>query len=283
MTDCFAYLRVSGKGQVDGDGFPRQEAAIRAYAAREGYNVVKVFAEKGVCGEIETMERPAFMDMMNELSDGGVKAVIVEKLDRLSRQLIVQEMAIRDLSGKGLTLLSADPAEADLMANDPGRVLVRQMFGAIAQYDKAMLVAKLRSARVRAKASGKRVEGQKPFGHRPGEVATIKRLKALRAEGYPYQKIADIMNAEGIRARHGLWHATSVKRVLTAVLPIKESAVSAERMPAAASLTAVQADVVSALVNLGSQRADAGRAVRSIGTEHSDFDGLFRAALQSVR
>jgi len=54
---CFAYLRVSGKGQLDGDGFPRQEQAIRTYAAAHGYTIVKVFAEKGVCGETETMER----------------------------------------------------------------------------------------------------------------------------------------------------------------------------------------------------------------------------------
>ena len=47
-TKAFAYLRVSGKGQVDGDGFPRQLAAVKAYAAAHGVRIVKVFEEKGV-------------------------------------------------------------------------------------------------------------------------------------------------------------------------------------------------------------------------------------------
>jgi hypothetical protein len=45
----------------------------------------------------------------------------------------------------------------------------------------------------------------------------------------------------------------------------------------------VQQDVVPALVNLGSKRADAERAVRKVGGDASDFDGLFRLALQVVR
>jgi hypothetical protein len=162
---------------------------------------------------------------------------------------------------------------------DPTRVLVRQVLGAIAQYDRAMTVAKLRAARVRTKATtGRRMEGQKPYGSRDGEQAITKRLKALRAEGYAYERIAAIMNAEGIPARHGQWHATSVKRVLTAVAPLKVAEV-----PAAApvSLSPVQQDVVSALLNLGCKRPDAERAVsRATG---NDFDSLFRSALASVR
>ena len=139
MTKAFGYLRVSGKGQINGDGPERQEIAIRAYAASHDIEVVKIYFERGVCGEVETMERPAFIDMVSELGD--VRTVIVEKLDRLSRHLITQETCIADFTKQGLTLLSADSAEFDLMASDPSRVLVRQIFGAIAQYDKAMLVS----------------------------------------------------------------------------------------------------------------------------------------------
>ena len=34
---AFGYLRVSGQGQVQGDGFTRQEEAIKAYAEKAGY------------------------------------------------------------------------------------------------------------------------------------------------------------------------------------------------------------------------------------------------------
>jgi DNA invertase Pin-like site-specific DNA recombinase len=215
MAQAFGYLRVSGKGQVNGDGFERQELAIRAYAAGHGIEIVKLFWEKGVCGEVETMERPAFIDMVSELSD--VRTVIVEKLDRLSRHLITQETCIADFTNSGLTLLSADPAECDLMANDPSRVLVRQIFGAIAQYDKAMLVAKLRAARRRCKLAGKTMEGQKPFGSRPGEQAIVGQIKAYRADGHSYEAIANILNADKVptRKQGGKWFATSVKRIVT--------------------------------------------------------------------
>jgi DNA invertase Pin-like site-specific DNA recombinase len=216
MKQAFGYIRVSGKGQVNGDGPERQELAIRSYAASQGIEIIRIYFERGVCGEIETMERPEFIAMMTAVMSNGVSTVIVEKLERLSRHLITQETCIQDFAKQGFTLLSADPAEFDLMANDPSRVLVRQIFGAIAQYDKALLVAKLKGARLRRKAAGERMEGQRPFGSRDGEEAIIARLAALRGEGYAYDRIAAILNAEGIKARHGRWHATSVKRVLSA-------------------------------------------------------------------
>ena len=213
---CFGYIRVSGKGQVNGDGPERQEQAIRDYAAKNGHEIVSIFFEKGVCGEIETMERPAFIEMVEALLSNGVSTVIVERLDRLSRQLITQETCIQDFAKQGLTLLSADPAEFDLMAADPSRVLVRQIFGAIAQYDKAMLVAKLRAARRRKKAAGERMEGRKPFGSRPGEQAAVTRMRALRGEGFAYDRVAAIMNAECIPTRKhgGRWFPTAIVRIM---------------------------------------------------------------------
>jgi len=213
---AYGYIRVSGRDQVLGDGPARQEQAIRDYAAKHDIHMADIYFEKGVCGEIETMERPAFIEMMEALLSNGVRTVIVERLDRLSRHLITQETCIQDFSKQGLTLLSADPAEFDLMATDPSRVLVRQIFGAIAQYDKGMLVAKLRAARRRRKAAGERMEGQKPFGSRPGEQAVLDRMRALRAEGLNFDKIAAVMNAEGRPTRKpgGKWYAKSVTRII---------------------------------------------------------------------
>ena len=53
MTKAFGYLRVSGRGQIEGDGFKRQEAAIKAYAANHGIKIVKTFREEGVSGTTE--------------------------------------------------------------------------------------------------------------------------------------------------------------------------------------------------------------------------------------
>lgn len=108
-------------------------------------------------------------------------------------------------------------AEPDLLSDDPTRVLLRQMMGAFAEYERAMIVQKLRGARMRARATRKDYrEGRKPFGSRPGESETIARIQRVRAEGLAYDSIAERLNEEGVLARAGRWHAASVSRVLKA-------------------------------------------------------------------
>jgi DNA invertase Pin-like site-specific DNA recombinase len=214
MVKAFSYLRVSGKGQVQGDGLPRQKAAIRAYAKTAGYTIVREFAEEGVSGAIETTDRPAFAEMLKTLHANGVRTVLVERLDRLARDLMVQEAALSYFRQHGFTIVSV--MEPDLMANDPSRIAFRQMMGVFAQYDKSMVVLKLAGARARARAHKGRCEGRKPFGYYPGEAAAMERIHALRKEGLGFDRIAAQLNADGIPTRTGRpWHGFVVNRILT--------------------------------------------------------------------
>src|SRR5271168_3262301 len=162
-TTAFSYLRVSGRAQVDGDGFPRQRAAIAAFARAHDITIKQEFPEKGVSGTIE--DRPAWLELMAALHANGTKIVLIEKLDRLARDLMVQESIIADLKKHGFELISV--AEPDLCADDPSRTLMRQMMGAFAQYERTMIVAKLRGARQRIRAKTGRCEGRKAYGTRP--------------------------------------------------------------------------------------------------------------------
>jgi DNA invertase Pin-like site-specific DNA recombinase len=96
MRKAFAYLRVSDRGQIDGDGFPRQEQAIRQYAAAHGIEIVKVFQEQGVSGTKDLDNRDALQEMLLEIEQGDVALVLIERLDRLARDLMIQETIIRD-------------------------------------------------------------------------------------------------------------------------------------------------------------------------------------------
>jgi len=213
MKPAFAYLRVSGKAQVDGDGFPRQLDAIERYAAQHGYQIVEVFREEGVSGTTDLDNRPALQKLLVELFSDGVRTVIIEKLDRLARDLMVQETIIADLRKKEIELVSVH--EPDLLADDPSRKLTRQIFGAIAEYDRVMLVSKLKAARIRKRAETGRCEGILPYGAKPGEPKVIERIVALRGEGLALDKIAERLNRAGIKPRSGArWHATTVNRVL---------------------------------------------------------------------
>jgi DNA invertase Pin-like site-specific DNA recombinase len=171
MQKAFAYLRVSGKGQVDGDGFTRQLKAIKDYAAAHGIKIVRTFRDEGISGAKNLEDRPAFVEMMTELLSDGVKLVLLEKLDRLARDLMIQETIIGDLRKRGFDLISV--MEPDLLKDDPTRILMRQVFGAIAQYEKSMIVLKLRGARARMRMKAGRCEGAKPFGYYEGEEGVI--------------------------------------------------------------------------------------------------------------
>jgi site-specific DNA recombinase len=212
MKTAFAYLRVSGKGQVDGDGFDRQLLAIKKFAAQQGIKVVKVFREEGVSGTTDWEDRGAFVDMMALLLANGTRTVLVEKLDRLARDLMVQESILADMRKKGLELVSV--SEPDLCGDDPSRVLMRQILGAFAQYEKAMIVAKLKGARQRMRTKDGRCEGRKPYGSREGEQEIVQRIRNMRKGGLPLAAIAELLNAEKVPARAGEWHPTSVSRVL---------------------------------------------------------------------
>ena len=137
MKTAYAYLRVSGQGQVSGDGFTRQLEAIKKYAAHADIKIVKVYREMGVSGTTDWESRPAFSEMMAAMLANGTRTVLVERLDRCARDLMVQESIIADFKRKGLTIVSV--AEPDLCSEDPTRVLFRQMLGAFSQYEKSMI------------------------------------------------------------------------------------------------------------------------------------------------
>src|SRR5437016_1045691 len=117
MKQGVAYLRVSGKGQVDGDGPVRQEEAIRRFAEAQGIEILAVFFEQAVCGATELEHRPAWQEMIAALN--GCRTIVIERLDRLARELMVQEHIIADLQKRGIELLSVH--EPDLDSTDPTR------------------------------------------------------------------------------------------------------------------------------------------------------------------
>jgi site-specific DNA recombinase len=213
LKKAFGYLRVSGDSQVEGDGFPRQRAAITKWAAANDYRIVRWFQEEGVSGTAESIDRPSFTEMKEALLANGVRTVIIERLDRIARDVIIQESILKDLTKRGFELISA--AEPDLCSTDPYRSAMRQMLGVFAELDRKTIVLKLRAARERVKAKTGRCEGRKPFGHYEDEVVILQRIKALQSQDSNYEHISKTLNAEGIKTRSGgLWYPATVRRIL---------------------------------------------------------------------
>ncbi len=215
VRKAFAYLRVSSNGQVDGDGFPRQREAIRKWAATNNVKIVRWFEERGVSGTKELADRPALSDMMIALMSNGVRLVVVEKLDRIARDQMVQETIIQSLLSRDFELVSATAGEENLCGNDPGRKLMRTVMGAFAEYEKQMIVLKLRVARQRKKMNEGRCEGHKPYGHYEGEQEVLNKMRDLYAVGGNWEMIAAALNSEGVKTRSGgKWFPATVRKIL---------------------------------------------------------------------
>ncbi|MBN1269827.1 MAG: recombinase family protein [Kiritimatiellae bacterium] len=198
-----AYLRVSGLGQAGEDrgGLDRQREKVAAYASARGLAVEAWFEDLGVSGTRELDDRPGLSALVERVRGNGIRVVLVERLDRLARDLVVQELLLRDLEEVGVRVETADEGAVD--RDDPTRTLIRQVLGAVAEYDRKMVVLKLRAARQRKRRREGRCEGRKFYGEKPGETAVLEAIATLRSTGASWAAVAAELNARGLRNRFG--------------------------------------------------------------------------------
>ena len=128
---------------------------------------------------------------------------------------MVFEMLISRLKRLGVQVIDASSGLELTDSTDPSRVMMRQMMGAVDQYVKSELVAKLRKARRSIRESLGRCEGRKPYGSREGEYSTLTRIMALDSKSMSSRLIAETLNAEGLVTRYGhAWNFGSVARLI---------------------------------------------------------------------
>src|SRR6267142_3644015 len=221
--NVFGYLRVSAKSQIDGDGFPRQAQAIESFCSVQKLNLFKSYREKGVSGAVEGFDRPAFAELISDIDAWQrtkgipVSAVVVERMDRLARDLMVYEVLLTELRKRNIQVFSTDQGQLiDMASNDvdPTRILIRQIMGALAQWEKTMIVRKLRAAKDRKKEAGFFVEGNKPYGALPGERHFLDFILA-QFEHMNYSQIAKLLNSGDARQRDGKpWTPQNVRTVI---------------------------------------------------------------------
>lgn len=216
--NAFTYIRVSGRGQLEGDGPERQRQSIKSFAEHFSIPLVGEFFEQAVSGTVDGLDRPAFSEMMlyideRATSDSPINTVIVERLDRLARDLMISEVILAAFRKRGIVVLAADQGQLIDMASDggdPTRVLIRQIMGALSQWEKSQLVKKMAAARARIKAKGERCEGNTPYGSRLGEKQVLEFLK--NNQGITSKGLADLLNEGGFKTRRGTnWTRQSVE------------------------------------------------------------------------
>jgi DNA invertase Pin-like site-specific DNA recombinase len=162
-TPAVAYLRTSSLTNVGGDkdSARRQAEAMQTYANAKGLTITVMFFDAGVSGADPVDERPGFCAMLDYMSGNGASVILVENASRFARDLAVQITGHDYLKGLGYDLIPAD-APDHFTDETPTAVMVRQILGAVSQFEKATVVSRLRQARKRKRAETGRCEGRKP-------------------------------------------------------------------------------------------------------------------------
>jgi DNA invertase Pin-like site-specific DNA recombinase len=212
---------VSGQDQAEnGAGIPIQRKAIEDFCRRERVELVAIAEDAGVSGAIA--DRPGLVEVEQAIAGGGVEVVIVHRLDRLARDLLVQERLLADWTSRGVKLLSV--MEPDLDEDSPERKFVRQLLGAVAELDKARVVARLRWGRQAKARQGGFPGGQVATGYRlegkrlvvdPEEARVVRRIAAMKRRGATAYRIAKTLNEDGVSTKKGkLWTPAGVTKLL---------------------------------------------------------------------
>ncbi len=221
-TKAVAYLRTSSAANVgaDKDSEKRQRAAITAYAKAAGIEIVDWFNDAAVSGADPVDTRPGFAAMLERIEGNGVRTIIVETASRFARDLMVQEVGYARLRERGITLIAADSPNS-FQDDTPTAKLIRQVLGAVAEFDKAMTVAKLRGARDRKRAANGKCEGRKSHAEvHPDVVALAKKLRRASPKTGKRRSLREIAKelarANHVNERGRPYAAESIKHMLEA-------------------------------------------------------------------
>jgi DNA invertase Pin-like site-specific DNA recombinase len=178
---ALAYLRTSSSSNVgeDKDSDKRQLAAVEAFARRSGYVIVlPPYYDAAVSGADQIAGRPGFSALLAYMrGHPEARTVLVETAGRFARDLAVQITGHDLLKSMGIELIPVD-SPAYFCEETPTATLVRNVLGAVSQFQKDALVQQLRVARERKRAASGKCGGRKSHAElHPQTVALAKELR----------------------------------------------------------------------------------------------------------
>ena len=199
---ALAYIRTSSLSNVgpDKDSHKRQLVAINDFAGVAGYDIAETFSDEGVAGSENIWDRSGFNSLVDYSLKNRVDVVIVESASRFSRDLITQLVGLDYLKKQGITLIASDNPSA-FTEDTPTATMVQQILGAVSQFEKSSLVAKLAGARKRIRNTTGKCEGKK--GYFESKPSFVKEIISLRQQGLTLQKIADKVSEQGHKTKYG--------------------------------------------------------------------------------
>lgn len=202
------YVRVSTTEQADsGAGLEAQRSAIAAEAARRGWRLLRIFEDAAASGK-SLNGRPGLAAALETVEQGQAEALLVAKLDRLSRSLLDFAGLMERARKRGWSLVALD---LGVDTSTPSGELMANVLATFAQFERRLIGQRTRDALAVKREQGVRLG-------RPREVSpeAVDRIRELDRRGYRVAEIARKLNEEQVPTpRNGRWHSPGVERVLS--------------------------------------------------------------------
>lgn len=218
----YGYCRCSTDEQAQaGNGLNAQRDAIHGWAAKQGEEVTAFFSDEGVSGAKPISARPALLELLSVLKKGDTVAVM--KLDRVARDVLVSAMTEAAIQRKGARLISTSGEGTE--DDSPAGLLMRRLVSSFAEYERAIISARTKSALAAKKARHERT-GSVPYGRAladdgvhliddPKEQEIIRQAQEYHAAGLSLRGISARLASQGLYSRNGKpFHSQQIRSML---------------------------------------------------------------------
>lgn len=217
MTKAYGYIRVSTEDQAkEGISLSSQTKKIEAFCTVNDLDLVEVISDEGMSGK--DTDRPGLKKLIELSSSNETEAVVVYKLDRLSRKTRDLLYLIEDVFKKGNTRFFSLTEQID--TNTAMGKFFLTMMGATAQMERELISERTKATLQYKKEQGHSL-GRIPYGYdrvdgelikNKNEQNVIRKMKRWKKEGKSYRKIAILLNEKGIpsRIKSAKWHDSAV-------------------------------------------------------------------------
>lgn len=218
MTKAIGYVRVSTQEQAThGYSLDAQIEKIKAYASLYDIDLIDIVIDGGVSAK--SLNREGLQNVLQRLDSGKADAVIIFKLDRLTRSVTDWNTLIADYFTKHALLSVSDQIDTRTAA---GRLCLNVLMS-VAQWEREAIGERTSTALRQKQSQGQHV-GSPAYGYEmldkqlvkvASEYEAIALVKEMKANGCTLQQIADELNAQNIKTkRGGSWYPTTVKNIL---------------------------------------------------------------------
>lgn len=206
-----SYIRVSTDEQAEsGLGIEAQRAKIAADLDRHGWRLVDdgEYLDPGMSGGKPVEDRPKLVAALDRIERGDAAALIVAKLDRLSRSAHDAAGLLERAQRNGWHLVACD---LGVDTSTPTGEVMANVMGAFARFERRLI-----SQRTSEALQAKRAQGIQLGRRQRADANVVAYIVAKRAEGQSLRAIASLLNMAQVPTSQGgaRWYASTVAAVL---------------------------------------------------------------------